>query len=285
MKTKPLSSQANEPQSIISNLQSILKENNAGLLNAGSIEVASLTEQNFAPAVTSIIKKTVSDAIDQRSKAVISLSGGRAPKDVFGLLKDSDIDWSKVHLFWGDERPPRPDIGLTNYDAAYESFLKYINILPENVHRLNLDLDDHIQVAREYAEDIKRTLGEYGKFDLMLVGGGGKGQMKWHIMGIMPHSEVFSENPYFVGVISRMDTIFGYTTTPDVLINNAALVVGLFPTAEKSYVINKLIEKSEDSVEEYPVTLLKKRVPGTTFVLTDQPLNLFTQGSNPTATS
>ena len=74
-------------------------------------------------------------------------------------------------------------------------------------------------------------------------------------------------------------------TTPDVLINNAALVVGLFPTAEKSYVLNKLIEKCEDSVEEYPVTLLKKRVPGTTFVLTDQPLNLFTQESNPTATS
>jgi 6-phosphogluconolactonase len=272
MKKPPQKPSTNDPKSTLASLQSILKENDANILDTRSLKVASLSIQNFAPAATAIIKKIINDAIDNKGKAVISLNGGRAIKEVFILLRDTDINWSKVHIFWGDERPPRPDIGLTNYESAYEYFLQFIHIPPENIHRLRLDLDDHKRVARKYAEDIERTIGKNGKFDLMLVGGGGKGQMKWHTMGIMPHSEVFNENPYLVGVISRMDTGYGYTTTPDILINKASFVIGLFPTEEKNYVLTKLIKESKDYVEDYPVTLLKKRAPNTTFVLTDQPL-------------
>jgi len=48
------------------------------------------------------------NAIEQSGRFAVALSGGSTPKALYSLLASPDyrerVDWSRVHLFWGDER-------------------------------------------------------------------------------------------------------------------------------------------------------------------------------------
>src|SRR5690242_15672496 len=47
------------------------------------------------------------EAISERGRFMVSLSGGNTPTKLYELLGDAfreRLDWSKVHFFWGDER-------------------------------------------------------------------------------------------------------------------------------------------------------------------------------------
>ena len=70
----------------------------------------------------------------------IALSGGSTPRRFHELLAAlPGIDWSRVHIFWGDERTVRPDSDESNYRMAHETLLSHIDIPEENIHRLRGD--------------------------------------------------------------------------------------------------------------------------------------------------
>src|ERR687884_2239784 len=83
-------------------------------------------------------------AIDARGRFSVALSGGSTPKRAYELLASEEyrdrLDWSKVHIFFGDERCVPPDDERSNYRMAEETLLSRVPIPREQVHRMRGEL-------------------------------------------------------------------------------------------------------------------------------------------------
>src|SRR5688572_7019191 len=100
-----------------------------------------------------------SHSISTQGRFSVALSGGSTPKGMFALLASDDyrnsVDWSKVHLFWGDERSVPPDHKDSNYKMANEAMINKVPIPPENVHRMRAESADVNEGAAEYEQLLK----------------------------------------------------------------------------------------------------------------------------------
>src|SRR5438045_4027204 len=77
------------------------------------------------------------EAIVACGKFTVALSGGSTPRRLYQVLSEpphrETIDWSKVEIFWGDERSVAPDHADSNYRMASEAMLMRLPIPPERV--------------------------------------------------------------------------------------------------------------------------------------------------------
>jgi 6-phosphogluconolactonase len=75
----------------------------------------------LAEAAAKLFADRAKAAIDLRGVARFAISGGTTPKRMFQLLADeaqpfrAEIDWSKLHLYWVDERCVGPEDADSNY--------------------------------------------------------------------------------------------------------------------------------------------------------------------------
>ena len=60
-------------------------------------------------------------AIQTRGRFAVALSGGSTPKAIYEALGTAQLDWSKVWLFWSDERAVPPDHPDSNYRMAMDA--------------------------------------------------------------------------------------------------------------------------------------------------------------------
>ena len=64
-------------------------------------------------------------AIMERGVFSVALSGGGTPQQFYELLASpiysNQIDWARVHLFWGDERAVPPDTDGSNFKQFKEA--------------------------------------------------------------------------------------------------------------------------------------------------------------------
>ena len=67
-------------------------------------------------------------AIDSHGSFTVALSGGSTPKKFYDALTHTEeakaLDWSKICLFWSDERAVPPDHADSNYHMAMQFFSK-----------------------------------------------------------------------------------------------------------------------------------------------------------------
>jgi 6-phosphogluconolactonase len=109
----------------------------------------------------------------------IALSGGSTPRRFHELLARVDgIDWSRVHVYWGDERAVGPDDPESNYRMARETLLDHVPIPPAQVHRMRGEEDPH-QAAAGYERVLAETFGvqppAVPRLDLVILGVGPDG--------------------------------------------------------------------------------------------------------------
>ena len=80
----------------------------------------------------------ITDAVAARGRALIVLTGGGTGIGLLEHVRDNGgaIDWSKVHLFWGDERYVPEDDDERNEKQAREALLDHIDIPAANVHAM-----------------------------------------------------------------------------------------------------------------------------------------------------
>ena len=95
--------------------------------------------------------KLLKAAVAQRGRATLAISGGTSPKIMFEFFARSEFDWSKVHIFWVDERCVPKDSPDSNYKLAYDAWLK--DLPGTNVHRVRTELPPE-QAAQRYSEEI-----------------------------------------------------------------------------------------------------------------------------------
>jgi hypothetical protein len=116
----------------------------------------------LARAAAEHFKDRVEQAVAKRGRARIAISGGSTPKRTFTLLADAnepygkEIPWDKVEMFWVDERTVGPDDPDSNYRMTRETLLSKVPLKPENVHRIEGELDPE-EAAAKYESLIRRA--------------------------------------------------------------------------------------------------------------------------------
>jgi 6-phosphogluconolactonase len=187
------------------------------------------------------------EAIARRGAFRVALSGGSTPRALYqrlATLKGTDgaIDWSRVHLFFGDERHVPPDHADSNYRMVKEALLTHAPIPGANVHRIKTEMPDAGDAASNYEQAIRNEFhiqpGEWPRFDLVLLGMGPDG----HTASLFPDTPVLYERSRIAAAVwvVSMQT-WRVTLTPPVL-NRARHVLFLVSGAEKAATLHAVLE-------------------------------------------
>ncbi len=200
-------------------------------------------------------------AVAAGKRFTVALSGGSTPRGLYELLTTpaykSQVDWSQVEFFWGDERSVPPDNKDSNYRMAKEALLSKLPIAEQQVHRLQAERSDRDQAARDYQNEIAKVFGVSPDgpppaFDLILLGMGPDG----HTASLFPHTTALKETKRWVVVnhVAKFNTDRVTFTTP--LLNRASHVTFLAAGADKAAPLFEVLEGPPNS-DEYPSQLIQ----------------------------
>jgi 6-phosphogluconolactonase len=140
------------------------------------------------------------NAIKQRGRGAIALSGGHTPEKMYSLWAAtekyrSETDWNRVHLFWGDERYVPQDDPLSNYRMTRLSLLEHVPIPAANVHAVPTNLATPELAAEAYDQELRKFFGSSAPaFDVTLLGLGPEG----HTASLFPDSPALEEKTRWV---------------------------------------------------------------------------------------
>ncbi|MDP9017272.1 MAG: 6-phosphogluconolactonase [Candidatus Eremiobacteraeota bacterium] len=208
----------------------------------------------LAQALANHFINAAQTAITVRGAFFVALAGGTTPKAAYQLLAQEPyrdtVSWADVFIFFGDERCVPPDDDQSNYRMAKTAFLDGVNIPAHNIHRMRGEADPSTAAA-EYATMMQQDLGEFPRFDLILLGMGPDG----HTASLFPGSlqnhagETLVEAPY----VEKFKT-YRLTITPRV-INNAREVCIATEGAGKSPTLAAVLRGPKDP-NKYPVQIV-----------------------------
>ncbi|HKO97642.1 MAG TPA: 6-phosphogluconolactonase [Pyrinomonadaceae bacterium] len=187
----------------------------------------------------------------------VALAGGNTPRRMYELLAtdffSGSIDWSKVHIFFGDERSVPHDLPESNFRLAYEALLEKVTIPAENVHRMN-GVGDLKNNAREYEDELREFFrgSEWPQFDLVLLGLGKDA----HTASLFPQTDALNETRAWVAAnwVQKLNTSRITLTAP--AINAAAQVMFMVTGADKAQALKAVLGSPSD-VQRYPAQLIK----------------------------
>ncbi|HEY2919445.1 MAG TPA: 6-phosphogluconolactonase [Candidatus Binatia bacterium] len=210
------------------------------------------------------------EAISQTGRFTVALSGGSTPKGLYASLATPEyrnrVDWSRVHLFWGDERCVPPDHPESNFRMVQESLLSKIQIPFENVHRMMGEKEPE-QAATEYEEHLRQFFhlprGGVPRFDLIFLGLGEDG----HTGSLFPDTAALNEKEHLVATVYVEKLKAHRLTLTLPVINAAARIIFLVTGQSKSTVVNKLLSADSKS-QNYPATKVSPANGHVTWLMT-----------------
>jgi 6-phosphogluconolactonase len=142
-------------------------------------------------------------AIAERDAAYVVVTGGGTGVKLLKHLGEQDeaIEWTKVHLFWGDERYVTADDDERNDKQAREALLDHVSIPAANVHAMPAsdgEFGDDVDAAALAYEQVLAANAPDGSptpaFDVHLLGMGPEG----HVNSLFPHSAATTETERMV---------------------------------------------------------------------------------------
>ncbi len=223
---------------------------------------------HVAPTLDDLIRATAERfvalaeaAIRERGAFTVALAGGSTPRPLYERLATSPwkerADWTKVHLFWGDERAVPPDHPDSNYRLVAETLLAGIGLPVENVHRVEAErppekaAERYEQVLRDH---FRLPPGHWPRFDLILLGLGADG----HTASLFPHTPALWEHrrlvvaPFVPKLRSHRITL----TVPT--INHARQILFLVSGEAKAETVARVVQGTY-APDEYPAQLIHPR--------------------------
>jgi 5-dehydro-2-deoxygluconokinase len=227
----------------------------------GAVDVAVFSDDDsLMRAEAERLVAAARDAIAARGRFVLALSGGSTPRRLYEMLSKPEfadrIDWSRTHVFWGDERCVPPDHGASNYRMAREALLDRVPIPTENIHRMRGE-DDPEVAARAYEAELHGFFGPADgpperSFDEVLLGMGNDG----HTASLFPGTPPVHEQRRWVMAqhVEQPQPMWRITLTP-IVINAADDVDFLVTGAPKAERLRQVLE-NDGRTEVVPAQLI-----------------------------
>jgi 6-phosphogluconolactonase len=217
------------------------------------------TPQDLFQAAAEEVVRAATDAIAQRGRFTIALSGGSTPKNLYTLIAanaSTSLPWDRMFFFWGDERHVPPDDPDSNYRMAKEALLSKVPIPPANVFPVPADMQDAAAAAEAYEQTVQKffalSTGELPRFDLILLGMGPDG----HTASLFPETAALRERSRLVVAnwVDKLKTSRITFTLP--VLNSARCVAFLVSGTDKAAVLHEVLE-GDAPAEKYPAKLVQ----------------------------
>jgi 6-phosphogluconolactonase len=184
-----------------------------------------------------IIAADARDAVAERGRFVMAVSGGHTPWVMLRELAKDDVPWAKVHLAQVDERVApagNPDRNMTHLQ---ESLLEHAPLPPKQVYAMSVESADLEAAAKQYAAELARIAGSPPVLDLIHLGLGPDG----HTASLVPGDPVLQVNDADVAVTGIYQGRHRLTLTYPVL-NRARRILWLVTGADKAGMLSRLRE-------------------------------------------
>jgi 6-phosphogluconolactonase len=217
------------------------------------------TPQELFEAAAEEVLRAAQDAVAQRGRFTIALSGGSTPKSLFNLLATNArnvFPWDLTFFFWGDERHVPPTDPDSNYRMAEEAMLSKIPVPAGNVFRVPAENPDAAAAAEAYEQTLQKFFqlkpGQVPVFDLILLGMGPDG----HTTSLFPGTAGLHEKSKLV-IANWVDKLKASRLTLTLPVLNAArCVVFLVSGTDKAPVLRAVLEEDVPG-EQYPSKLVR----------------------------
>lgn len=210
--------------------------------------------QGLATAAATAFVEQAKAAIEGNGRFTVALAGGSTPRATYETLASeygapSDLDWSKVHVFFGDERTVGPDHEDSNYRMAHEALLSLVPV--GSIHRMRGELPPP-EAASLYEEELKSFLGVPPRLDLVMLGIGDDG----HTASLFPRTPALDVDDHWAveNPVEKLGTTRLTLTVPT--LNAARSVLFLVAGGGKAEALKEILGGDVDP-QDYPAKLVR----------------------------
>jgi 6-phosphogluconolactonase len=213
------------------------------------------------------IARTLKSAIGKSGRAAAALSGGRTPLEAYALLaREPGIDWTKVHVFWVDERAVPPTDDRSNYRWARATLLDGAGIPPQSVHRMHSEAPDLDAAAWDYEgilrEQVELDADGVPAFDVVVLGIGEDG----HTASLFPGDPTVDIADRLVAAVPRKDAREARLTLTPPVIERARFVFVIAVGAGKRDALEH-VWSAQGDVHKTPARIIRGCRGGVTWII------------------
>ena len=227
--------------------------------------------EELSVAAAKWITDLIGETLKVKDRFTIALSGGGTPERLHKLLaaapyKDQ-IDWSKLHIFWGDERAVPFADSRNNAKMAYDTLLNFVPVPASQIHVMRTDISPE-QSAIEYEKILHQYFDSVpgggasvaaasggllpNSFDLVLLGMGDDG----HTLSLFPGTAVVhEEKAWATAFFLKAQDMYRITLTKTI-VNRAARIAFLTTGPKKTHALKEVL-KGAYNPDLYPSQEIK----------------------------
>ena len=212
------------------------------------------TPEELAEAAARHFVARAEEAIDERGRFAVALAGGSTPERTYRMLAQDyadRLDWSKVHVFFGDERTVSPEDENSNFRMVRETLLSHIRV--GSVHRMRCELPP-TEAAADYERQLREYFGTDGvpAFDLIQLGLGEDG----HTASLFPETSALdiTDRLVVVNPVLKLETSRLTLTIP--VINAGGVIAFLVAGEDKAEALKEVLEGDADP-RAYPAKFVR----------------------------
>lgn len=215
--------------------------------------------EELSRAAAELFVEQSTKAITERGRFLVALNGGSTPNRLFQLLATEfreKMDWTNVHVFWGDERCVPPDDPGSSYGQARQMFLRHVPIPDSNVHRVKGEMGPY-EASKDYSfllHEFASPLLEWPRFDLVYLGMGEDG----HTASLFPGSPVEVLEPAMPVTAHYQDRPANRVSLTPGVFNSAHMVVFMVTGEKKAQTLSEVLS-GRYNPELYPAQRIEPR--------------------------
>jgi 6-phosphogluconolactonase len=234
--------------------------------------------EELSNAAAGWIATTISTTLKTRDRFTIALSGGSTPERLHRILaaapyKDQ-VDWSRMHIFWGDERAVPFEDSRNNAKMAYDTLLNFVAVPDSQIHVMRTDITpeqsalEYEKILHQYFDAVPGGTSAYGKtngkdatgatgllpnsFDLVLLGMGDDG----HTLSLFPGTQVVhEEKAWATSFFLKAQDMYRITLTKTI-VNRAARIAFLTTGPKKTHALKEVL-KGDYNPDLYPSQVIR----------------------------
>jgi 6-phosphogluconolactonase len=225
----------------------------------------------LSKAVADWMVEHINKTLKQQDRFSLVLSGGNTPKKLHALLAGeaykSKINWSKLHIFWGDERFVPFNDERNNAKMCFETLLDHVPVPREQIHVMQTEriraegsADAYEKILKQYFPEVSNNNSQLAThnspsrtFDLVLLGMGDDG----HTLSLFPgKTEVIHETKKLCTSLWLESQDMYRVTLTHPIVNHAAAVAFLVTGNGKAKALHEVL-KGNYNPDLYPSQIIK----------------------------
>jgi 6-phosphogluconolactonase len=213
-------------------------------------------KEEMSEALASWMCEVIESTLKDQEYFTLVLSGGSTPQLLYKTLvsdkfKDK-INWSRIHVFWGDERAVPYADERNNARMAHELLLNNVEIPANHVHIMRTDIepnfstDAYRKMLHDFFDNTSTT------FDLVLLGMGDDG----HTLSLFPGSTIIEEHKHWVNSVYIQEQEMYRITLMPKIVNRAAKIAFMVDGEKKAKMLQQVLQ-GEYKPSEFPSQIIK----------------------------